>query len=75
MSTHKGQGFIDYIENKQKGHKLITKIYKDNKEDFVPMFKLKRQKNKGGANEESKQSAGGQIGEAEYPKIQIDEVY
>ena len=28
MSVQKGQGFIDYIENKQLKHKMIMKVYK-----------------------------------------------
>ena len=74
MSTGKqGEGFIDYTENKQKGHKVITKVYRDSLTDWVPEFKLKRVKNKG--NEESKQSNPDKSNAGEYPKIKIDEVY
>ena len=41
-----GKGLISYSEDKKKGHKLISKIYKEWKTDFVPCFKLKRIKRK-----------------------------
>ena len=73
MSAQKGQGYIDYTENKQVKHKMITKVYKAKQVDYAPLFRLKRQKNKGGGNaEESKVPAGDG---PNYPKIQLDEVY
>ena len=58
MSTGKnGVGLIEYTENAKfaKGHKVITAIYRKKLDDFVPEFKLKRNKKKeSGANEESK---------------------
>jgi hypothetical protein len=51
-----GAGLIDYSEHKDiKGHKVITRIYRELLQDFVPEFKLKRQKAKQPA-EESKES-------------------
>ena len=52
MSTGKnGLGYIDYLENKQKGHKVITGINRDTFKDFVPQYKLKRTKTKAVAEE------------------------
>mmetsp|Transcript_29476 Transcript_29476/g.44729 ORF Transcript_29476/g.44729 Transcript_29476/m.44729 type:complete len:204 (+) Transcript_29476:853-1464(+) len=73
MSTGKnGQGFIDYFESKQKGHKIITKIYTSKISDgFVPECRLKRVR--GGvlkAVEESKEEQS-----VTYPQILIDEVF
>lgn len=67
-----GPGLIDYQEDKKKGHKLVTKFYKEKLKDvFVPQFKLKRTKTK---NED-----GSNIPhvpkEIDYPKVAIEEVY
>ena len=52
MSTGKnGAGIIAYEENKIKGHKMITRVYREQLIDFVPQFKLKRVKSKGQAEE------------------------
>ncbi len=40
------KGLISYTEDKKKGHKLISKIYKEWQADFSPCFRLKRIKRK-----------------------------
>lgn len=67
-----GLGLISYVEEKKKGHKLITSVSTDWNADFVPQFKLKRVKNKQKDEEEKTQTGGS--GD-EYPKIEITEVY
>lgn len=47
VSTNKGgMNFLDYVESKQKGHKIVTKIYREKLTDFEPKFRLKRTKTK-----------------------------
>ena len=47
MSESKnGLGLISYIEEKKKGHKLITRVNTGWQQDFVPAFKLRRAKAK-----------------------------
>jgi hypothetical protein len=72
MSTGKnGLGYIDYLENKQKGHKVIAGIYRETFKEFAPKYKLKRVKTKIiKIVEESKESV-----KHNYPKVQIDEVF
>ena len=73
VSTSKGgMSFLDYVEDKKKGHKLISKIHRDKMADFVPAFKLKRTKPSKAAPEESKQITSNVVS---YPIVQIDEVY
>lgn len=70
ISTGKnGLGFVDYLENKQKGHKVIAGINRDTFKEFVPQYKLKRVKASKSQPEESKFLS------VNYPKIQIDEVF
>ena len=72
ISTGKnGLGYIEYLENKQKGHKVIAGVNKDTFKDFVPKYKLKRVKANKAAPEESKV----QSSSVNYPKVQIDEVF
>ena len=74
MSTGKnGAGLIDYSEDAKfaKGHKVITRIVRSKLEDFVPEFKLRRNKKKeGGNHEEQKQQSI-----KNYPLIDIQEVF
>jgi len=71
MSTKikNGPGLIDYTENKQKGHKMISNVYNDKLKEFVPEFKLKRTKPK---VEEAKVHVTQDVS---YPMIEVEEVY
>lgn len=69
-----GLGLISYIEEKKKGHKLITRVNTDWQQDFAPQFKLKRVKNK--QKDEEEKTTQGPGGDSDiYPKISITEVY
>ena len=62
---------IDYEEDKRKGHKVVTKFYKEKLGEFAPQFRLKRTK--------TKNDDGSNIPhvpkEIDYPKVEIEEVY
>ena len=66
MSVQKGAGFLDYIEDKKKGHKVITAFYRHDQKDYVPQYKLKRTKPK--VSGEGGDQKGGEA-QGEYPKI------
>ena len=53
VSTGKnGLGYIEYLENKQKGHKVIAGVNRDAFKDFIPKYRLKRVKATKAAPEE-----------------------
>jgi hypothetical protein len=73
VSTYKnGLGYIEYLENKQKGHKVIAAVNRDTFKEFAPKFRLKRSKTKAVPEESKVQSTSTSTN---YPKVQIDEVF
>lgn len=70
MSTYKtGEGLIDFLENSVKGHKIITKVYRESLKDFVPQYGLRRIKRKA---EETKTET---ISGGAFPRVKIEVVH